>query len=144
MVQCQSCGASMRLEAPIPRDAECEHCGHDVRSCRNCRHYDPAYNNACRETEAEPVADKLRRNFCEFFVFNPAPFAAAPGPDRSQTARQRLESLFDKSAAPPDATRTRPDSKAKGPEDSAARARRNLEGLFRPPPGRASQDPSDS
>jgi len=97
--QCQSCGAPVMVSEPIPRDSECESCRHDLRSCRNCRHYDTRYNNACRETEAEPVEDKERRNFCEYFAFNPAPFAggarAASG-QRAADARARLEALFKK------------------------------------------------
>ena len=97
--QCQSCGAPVMVSEPIPRDSECESCRHDLRSCRNCRHYDTRYNNACRETEAEPVEDKERRNFCEYFGFNPAPFAggarAASG-QRAADARARLEALFKK------------------------------------------------
>lgn len=98
--QCQSCGAPVTLAAPIPRDAECDACRHDLRSCRNCRHFDTRYNNACKETEAEPVADKERRNFCEFFEPNPAPFAGGAGPapprTRADDARARLDALFKK------------------------------------------------
>ena len=98
--QCQSCGAPITLAAPIPRDSECDACRHDVRSCRNCRHYDLRYNNACKETEAEPVADKERRNFCEYFDLNPAPFGGAAGMPASRTraddARAKLDALFKK------------------------------------------------
>ena len=56
--------------------------------------------DACRETEAEPVADKERRNFCEFFEGNPAPFAGGPGAPATRTradeARARLDALFKK------------------------------------------------
>jgi hypothetical protein len=98
--RCQRCGAPVTIAAPIPRDAECDTCRHDLRCCRNCRHYDTAYNNACRETEAEPVADKERRNFCEFFEFNPTPFAGrggqAPTRTRADEARAKLDALFKK------------------------------------------------
>jgi hypothetical protein len=101
--RCQSCGAPVTLAAPIPRDAECDACRHDLRCCRNCRHFDTRYNNACKETEAEPVADKERRNFCEYFDLNPAHFAGAPGapsPGANRThaddARAKLDALFKK------------------------------------------------
>lgn len=101
--QCQSCGAPVRVPDPVPRDAECESCRHDIRSCRNCRHYDLRYNNGCKETEAEPVADKERRNFCEYFDLNPASFTGAPGAPnpvatrtRADDARAKLEALFRK------------------------------------------------
>lgn len=94
--QCQSCGASVTLAEPIPRDSECESCHHDLRCCKNCRHYDTRYNNSCRETEAEPVEDKNRRNFCEFFSFNPTPFAGAKQSNRAADARAKLDALFKK------------------------------------------------
>ena len=98
---CQTCGAPVPLEEPIPRDAECASCGTDLRCCRNCRHWDVHYNNQCRETEAEPVADKTRRNFCEFFYFSRATPAAGARPvDRQAEARAKLEALFKK--PPPD------------------------------------------
>jgi hypothetical protein len=102
--QCQSCGAPITLAAPIPRDSECDACRHDLRSCRNCRHFDLRYNNACKETEAEPVADKERRNFCEFFDLNPAPFGGRAGPTASRTraddARAKLDALFKRKPGP--------------------------------------------
>ena len=54
-LQCQFCGAPVTVSEPIGRDATCESCGRDLRCCRNCRHYDPHYNNACTETMADPV-----------------------------------------------------------------------------------------
>jgi len=122
MPQCRHCGAPITVAEPVPRDAECASCGKDLRACVQCRHYDPAYNNACRETMADPVVEKERRNFCEYFSFSSAPFAAAGGSDRREEARAKLEGLF---GGPP-----RP---APG-----ADARRRIEDLFKKP------KPSDS
>jgi len=99
-LQCQSCGAPVTIAAPIPRDSECDACRHDLRCCRNCRHYHTSYKNSCKETEAEPVADKERRNFCEFFEFTSAPYvnlAGQPAPrSRADEARAKLDELFKK------------------------------------------------
>ena len=124
--QCHACGAAVSREAPIPRDAECENCGADLRACVNCRHYDTRYNNACKETEADPVADKQRRNFCEFFEFSREPFGrTAKDASREAAARAKLEALFGGGG------------KAGGQKppgtDPAAEARRRLEGLFGKP-----------
>jgi hypothetical protein len=135
MPQCQNCGAPVTVEAPVPRDAECPGCGRDLRACVNCRHYDPRMNNACRETEAEPVVEKDRRNFCEFFEFSREPYRAGGGQGaREAEARKKLEGLF---GGPGDA---KPGPKSlddlfgpaprKGGEEEA---RRKLEGLFRKP-----------
>lgn len=92
-LQCHQCGAAVRIDEPLARDAECESCGADLRCCLNCRHYDTALNNSCRETQADPVVEKNRRNFCEFFSFTREPFVKA-GSGREAEARKRLEGLF--------------------------------------------------
>ena len=122
--QCQYCGTTVTLDEPIPRESSCEKCLRDLHSCRQCRHYDPALNNSCRETEAERVEDKERRNFCEFFDLNPAPFRGAP-PDTSceAQARARLEGLFGKAGGP-----------EPGSAERASDARARLEGLFKKKP----------
>jgi hypothetical protein len=96
MFQCHHCGAHMTLSVPIPRDAECDGCRKDLRCCINCRHHDTRYNNACKETEADPVPDKDRRNFCEFFEFSREPFTAGGTgrTAREAEARRKLDALF--------------------------------------------------
>ena len=120
MLQCHFCGAAMTLGEPIGREATCESCGRDLRCCLQCRHYDTHYNNDCTETMADPVVDKDRRNFCEYFYFNRAPFTGGgSGVDRKADARSKLEGLFKPSTPPPDRT---------------ADARSKLEDLFRKKP----------
>lgn len=90
----------MLLDEPIGRSATCEKCAKDLRSCSNCRHFDPRYNNSCTESQAELVLDKARGNFCEFFYFSREPFvASAPVVDRAADARAKLASLFRSGAA---------------------------------------------
>jgi hypothetical protein len=118
--QCQACGKAVPYDEPIPRDSECEGCHRDLRCCMNCRHHDASRNNSCRETEADLVEDKARRNFCEFFSFNRRSFVAGPGANpRAAEARAKLESLFGGPAVPGGGR----------PSD----VRRKLEGLFGPP-----------
>jgi len=110
----------MRVDEPIGREATCEGCGRDLRACRQCRHYDTRYNNACRETMADPVQDKERRNFCEYFSFTRAPFTAATKTsDRAQQARDKLEGLFKAGSA--------------GPQSRESDARKRLDALFEKP-----------
>ncbi|HET7226371.1 MAG TPA: hypothetical protein VFK69_11730 [Candidatus Eisenbacteria bacterium] len=120
-LQCHRCGAALELAEPIGRERTCDACGADVRCCINCRHYDPRYSNACTETMADPVLDKARRNFCEYFYYSRAPFAArAAAPARADEARAKLESLFGAKPAGP----------ARAPADDA---RAKLDQLFRKP-----------
>lgn len=122
MPLCRHCGAAVTVSEPIPRDAECAGCGRDLRACVHCRHYDPAYHNACRETEAEPVLEKDRRNFCEFFSFAQGPLAPKADAGRQADARAKLEQLFG--------------GKPSGPSSSAS-ARAKLDALF----GGGAKDP---
>ena len=115
---CRTCGTPLAIDPPIPRDAECPNCGHDVRSCANCRHYDPRLHNSCREPEADPVEDRHHRNFCEYFELSREPWAK-PTATRETEARAKLEGLFGK---PP------------GGATSPQSAREKLEGLFKKPP----------
>lgn len=122
---CHHCGAALDIGDPIPRDAECPQCMGDVRCCLNCRHHDPSFHNQCRESEADTVEDRHRRNFCEFFTPSPAPFVAggkAAGGGREAAARAKLDALFGGKPAAPDATTS---------------AREKLEALFKkkPPAG---------
>lgn len=99
--RCHHCGADLVISEPIPRDSECDACRSDVRCCLNCRHHDPAYNNQCRETMADPVADKDRRNFCEYFSLK-REAAGWPRDEakRAADARAKLDALFKKPKPP--------------------------------------------
>jgi hypothetical protein len=72
---------------------------------------------------ADPVVEKDRRNFCEYFSFSPAAFGErSAGNARSADARAKLAGLFgDQAAGEPDA------APGESPSDVA---RRRLEGLF--------------
>jgi hypothetical protein len=59
-----------------------------------CRFYDRHAHNQCREPNAEWVTDRERRNFCDYFSFNPAASAGAKAVDRAKTARSKLDQLF--------------------------------------------------
>ena len=128
---CRACGTPTGLEEPISRDSECESCHRDLRCCANCRHFDTRYNNSCRETEAEPVEDKERRNFCEFFTFNREPFVpTGPRAQRVSDARSKLDAMFGGS---------------KPPVDRAGDARAKLDALFKKPPaGPVPKDNTDN
>jgi predicted nucleotidyltransferase len=145
-LQCQTCGEPVTIGEPIPRDAECPSCHGDLRACRNCRHYDTAYNNSCRETMADPVEDKSRRNFCEYFYFNRATFQAKTTTNREADARRKLEGLFGGQAPAtdkPQDARAKLDALFGGKKPNADRqseARHRLDDLFSKP---KAPDPDD-
>lgn len=93
MRSCFQCGQVIPADRAIPRDEECPHCSSDLHCCRNCRFYDPAVSNQCREPQAEWVTEKVKANFCEFFSFLDG---ARPGAARTDasSARDRFNKLF--------------------------------------------------
>jgi predicted RNA-binding Zn-ribbon protein involved in translation (DUF1610 family) len=63
---CWNCGAKLTT-LDYGRQDSCPQCGRDTKVCKNCGFYDPSYNNACREPQAERVVDKEKSNFCDYF-----------------------------------------------------------------------------
>jgi hypothetical protein len=137
LLLCRTCGTRVTYEEPIPRDSVCEQCGTDLRCCRNCRHWDAHYNNECTEPQADPVPDKTRRNFCEYFYFSRESFTGVVGggKDRAAEARAKLEAMFGGTPA----RGTEPPGAANPPEPTPeqrnAEARARLDKMFGKPDG---------
>ena len=72
--RCWHCGAALGAR-DYGRETNCLSCGRPTRVCRNCRWFSRGAPNQCREPSAEPVLEKERANYCEFF--EPSPDAGA-------------------------------------------------------------------
>jgi hypothetical protein len=92
-MKCWKCATEIDTRERVEFRAACPACDRALHVCRNCRHYDPAYYNQCRETAAERVVDKERANFCDYFA--PAAGTAKSQPAPS-SARTQLDALFKK------------------------------------------------
>lgn len=90
---CHHCGRDIGPVERVGRRDACLHCGWDLHCCRNCQFHDRAYNNQCREPQAERQVDKEAGNFCEYFGFRRG---AAAKPAGASDARNKLDSLFGK------------------------------------------------
>jgi hypothetical protein len=102
MKTCFKCGATVEIEKVSRRD-ECPRCGADLRVCLNCAFYADSKANACTEPQAEPVKEKDRANYCDFFLFKEAaggPRASAPAAGQAKSgkaeAEKRWSELFKK------------------------------------------------
>ena len=73
----------------------CPKCDRPLHICLNCDFHDPAYNNQCRETQAERVVDKDRANFCDYFA---PKSGTAKHVVSGSDARAKLDALFSKKA----------------------------------------------
>ena len=68
---CHKCSQEISLSpgAVVGRRAECDRCHADLHVCLNCKFYDKAAYNECKEPQADRVIDKDRSNFCDYFSF---------------------------------------------------------------------------
>lgn len=95
MGNCFACGAAFDPDLEIFRTTTCPSCGKDVHVCLNCRFYDRSVHMECRESIAEPVAQKDRSNFCEYFKVRE--IGRGPGlaaDERAERAHEEAERLF--------------------------------------------------
>ena len=70
---------------------ECPACGRDLHICLNCEFYDRNAYRQCRETIKEPVQDKEKANFCDFFRASETGLAQA---GEESDAFKKLDDLF--------------------------------------------------
>jgi hypothetical protein len=89
---CHSCNKELSIGRSTARRDVCPFCGADLHCCLNCALYDRAASKQCREPAAEPVKEKIRANFCDFFLFGEKQCAS---PDPAE-ARRALDDLFKK------------------------------------------------
>jgi hypothetical protein len=94
-MNCFFCGREIEVRERVGFRDSCPGCDRPVHACRNCAFYDTAYNNQCRETQAERVVDKERANFCEYFAPGNRR-ATAPGASAKAALASKLEELFKK------------------------------------------------
>ena len=98
MKTCFKCGTPIELEKVSRRD-ECTKCGADLRVCLNCAFYAESKANACVEPRVEPVKEKDRANYCDFFRFKEgatvSPHAAGvPEMGQKKSGKAEAEKLW--------------------------------------------------
>jgi hypothetical protein len=95
MKRCYRCGKVVETERTVGRTEPCPHCDADLHCCLNCTFYDKVAHHECREPQAEPVKDKEKGNFCDYFRFKESA-RAQPGSDASPSVKEKLNQLFKK------------------------------------------------
>jgi len=70
---------------------ECPACGGDLHICLHCEFYDPNAYRQCRESIREPVQNKEKANYCDFFRV--AKRGAAASGSENDTLK-KLDDLF--------------------------------------------------
>jgi hypothetical protein len=101
-MNCHHCGRSIETTERVGFRDYCPTCDWALHVCLNCDFHALEYHNECRETQAAPVIDKTRFNFCDYFrpaTGNAAPPAAGRSPGRlpaTGLTRAQLDALFRK------------------------------------------------
>ena len=90
---CYHCGGELADNA-FGRGDRCPSCGADARCCRNCVFEEPSYRSECKETQAEPVSDRERANYCDYF--RPRQGPAPGGRPQDSGSRTAFGALFRK------------------------------------------------
>jgi hypothetical protein len=90
---CALCGHALDDALEVFRATSCPSCDGDLKICLNCRFYKQGVHWDCLETIPEPVAEKDRANFCEYFRFRQGGGAGAPA-DKRNGARDDFRKLF--------------------------------------------------
>ena len=92
---CHQCGEALEFVEKDFRNDTCPQCGSDVYCCFNCADYDETAPDQCRESQAERVSVKDRRNFCDYFRLR-EDRASSNKAEKAREARRKLEELFKK------------------------------------------------
>jgi hypothetical protein len=115
-ISCPQCQTPFSFEGKLSFREECERCAADLHVCVLCSFYDSHADNQCRETTADPVPAKERRNLCEYW--RPASEPGSPT-TTADDAKAQLDALFGGPS---------PQRSAPGPTDDA---RAKLDALFK-------------
>ena len=91
---CHRCGWEWTFRELPGRSETCPQCRADLRVCLNCHSYARYAANQCRDSRAEPVAEKDLANFCEWFEFQKRTWAGESKNPREDEARSALRSLL--------------------------------------------------
>ena len=98
---CWYCGSPITDEEPIGRSLRCQSCGKDLRVCKHCRFFlsgAPGSGGDCRESNAEPQADRERANFCDWFSLDPKFRSQSEGNkserEKAAASRAAFDNLF--------------------------------------------------
>ena len=91
MAKCPFCGAE--ISTPVSYKAECPSCSRMIHSCVCCSFYSPSSHYGCKESVDEPVWDKERSNFCDYFRLTEKA-SAGKDDERARKSREALKNLF--------------------------------------------------
>ncbi len=91
---CFHCKKRVNIGIKPSRNELCPHCRADLKVCFNCRFFNSYSNNQCSEPMAEPVINKDKANFCEYFQFSESTSTPASNNKIKEDPLKDLKRLF--------------------------------------------------
>lgn len=91
---CHQCGWEYTPTRQPGRSESCERCQAELHVCLNCSYYEARRTHQCREPRAEPVADKDRANYCEWFELARRAYGPATSGSAAADPRDQLKKLL--------------------------------------------------
>ena len=85
-MKCPYCNAEL---SAVYYSTSCPSCSKALHTCKACRFYDKNAPYGCKEHIDEPVTDKERANFCDFFSLTQS------SPEDSRAAKEDAKAKFD-------------------------------------------------
>ncbi len=67
VMRCSLCGNLIQAVTNIAADGQCSKCGADLRTCKNCRHFDTGARLECTQPIPARIMAKDKRNDCSYF-----------------------------------------------------------------------------
>lgn len=90
MPNCYFCKTELENKT-VYRTSSCPSCSKDLKICYNCKFYSPGSPYDCKESIDQPVVDKDRANFCDFFQLASSSFDKSK---KTNDAKESFEALF--------------------------------------------------
>lgn len=95
--RCALCSTSVPVQIGITAESQCPKCKADLRSCKNCVHFDPSQRFECTQSIPEHIAKKDLRNQCTFFLVRKrVEKESSESLSKVEDARAAFERLFKK------------------------------------------------
>lgn len=80
-------------ELSVTRNTECPSCKADLHVCKACKFYSPGSHYDCHESVEDPVGDKERSNFCDWFKYNDS-ISGTGNSNKASAAKDAFNALF--------------------------------------------------
>jgi hypothetical protein len=103
VLRCSLCGAIVPPPVEIELQSQCPKCKADLRTCKNCRHFDTGAQFECTQPIPERITKKDVRTTCEFFMARTSieretrdSGGGTPPSSRPADARSAFDNLFKK------------------------------------------------